>query len=562
MKRLNILRYARVSGEEQKKNETIDAQVRQIPIDMERQGLLKKDGGSYEVFFRSPTITNPTDKEGFFFDDGFNLETLDGTHQIDEILRLIQMGLVQAIFVDSSSRILRSKNAEVRGKIINILDEYDVKLFDYTGEITRGVIMEIVAAVNADEKAKIARRTQSGKIRKAKNYNAPVGGNACYGYSWDKRTNTWNIVEEEAKWIRWIAHLSVGQECRDMPESLRQLLIENPNGVSDSLIVQRCNEIGFNMTPYYQRSNQQSYLRRFPKGEMKRSWIQNQFCKERHAGKLITYLKDVSKVGKKRHIPREEKERIEIKRPAIISEELARLLAERRRDRAMMYGKNVVHKYLVRHLIYCGHCDYQMSARPGSNTKNGKTYFSTYYVCPMNKKHLPMQCPHRHNHNTKKIDPIIWDKVKSFLSDPNFVIENTKMIANEERVKQDIEKLNSEMAFLEQKKQTLQDEVSQLVTMLRKGTLSEKEFLLEKENTSKEATQMEGSIARIKNELNAKLQLLTAVDHVDLEKTRRRYEKWMNTCDFDTQVTIVKSVVSRVYVYSEGRLDICFKAVH
>jgi DNA invertase Pin-like site-specific DNA recombinase len=563
MKLLRIARYVRVSTDDQKKNETIEAQISQIPKEMERLRLLKQHGGEYELFMRNPSVTDPSLREGFFCDDGFNLESLDGDHQIKELLNLIRNEMVDAIFVDTSNRLLRSRKAEIRGHITDLLSEYDVKLFDYSGELSQGAIMEIVSCLNADDKKKIGRRTQNGKIRIAKNYNAPTAGVLGFGYEWDKNIKKWSVVEEEAKWIRWTAHLSAGRPCDDMPEGLAKLLPFHPCGVPDSKIVAACNAHGFSMLPYYERTKQRDRIAKNPLGRMKATWLTSKFKEDRYSGKLTYHFKDINQVGKMRKISNEQKEKVVITRPPILSQELADILKKKRVQRANVFGKGNVHEYLLRTVLRCGHCDTPMSARPAHTPlrPNGKRYLSTYYVCPCNRLDYTTKCSHRRTHNTRKIDPIAWQEVLKYLTDPKFIVENQKTLRSIDTLKAEIAKLEVELSSVKLSLSRNDSEMKNLVTLLRKGLLSESEFLPEKQNILREKSNLESASSRLLKAIETKLSFLRDDEHIDLQKIKEQYDLSEQQCDFKTKVAIVTAVIKQAYVYEDGRLDICFKQI-
>jgi DNA invertase Pin-like site-specific DNA recombinase len=562
MTKPKILRYCRVSTEDQKKNETIEAQIAQIPKEMARLKLLVEDGGPYELYRPNP-LAAPNDPSNFHSDDGYNLESLQGDHAIVEVLQLIRLGMIQAIFIDTNNRILRSKKAEIRGVIIDALTEYDVKLYDYTGEITQGAIMEILAALNADDKKKIGRRTQAGKIRHAKNYNAPTGGVQRYGYAYNKTKKFWYIIEEEAKWLRWSACLSLGLDRPELPENLRALLTTNPKGVSDDQIITAFNEMGFSMMPFYQRANLQFQAARNPTGRMNRNWLNSRFRDDQYCGIGTYYFKDINLVGKSKKVLKEEKEVVHITRPAIFEPEVFALLKARRKERANMYSKNNTHDYLLERVARCGVCDAIMSSRPSHSPvkKNGKKYLSCYYVCPRNLKHESEPCPHRSTHNVRKIDPLIWDQVKAFVSNPETVVANQRTMRDDARLRGEITKIESEVAGLKAQVMSADAELMSLVTYLRKKTIDEAEFVAQKAMIVHEKHERERGIFRLSQKIDEKKNLLDGIERLDMQKIQQEYAGRLELLPFDERRLLLMAVVARVHIFPDQRIEILFKEI-
>lgn len=561
---LKLLVYCRVSSQEQRKNETIERQLERIPVELKRLGLLKEDGGQYEIYSRSLLLNERDPRKVYFVDDGFNLESITEETALFEAIQLIKAGEIHGIFVDTTDRLLRSRSAEIRGRIQDLLDLHEVKVFNYYGEVPRGILLEILSAFGSEDKKAIGRKLQGGKILKTKNLGAPASGCPPYGYDWDKRKKEWRIVEDEARVLRWIVAATAGTTCVELPESLRILIDQHPDGVPDPELIIALKDLGINKLGFYERCNRQQYIKRNPSGEITRNWIHGLLRENHYCGVKRYFYRDPSLVGRGK-IDRAKKEEVVVNLPPILTQAQWDAAQVARNKRARLHGKHVRHQYLLEKVASCASCGGAMSARYSSNKKwniaekSVKEYFSLYYTCGNTAKHVPNPCASRRTHNARTIEPIVWEKVVDYIKNPEFVLANEKVLREDQTLQKVLAGLHDDLLLVEKNLRQNKEESMRQLKLLSKNILTEEEFLSLKHESQIEKLRLERTKLKIKGEIRQKEKLLAEVDSVDLSMIQKRYTERLSVLTFDEKRAILLTVVKQVIVSADNKIALSFK---
>ncbi len=561
---LKLLVYCRVSSQEQKKNETIERQLERIPIELKKQRLLKEDGGQYELYSRSPLSDEVDPSKVFFVDNGFNLESIPENTALFEAIELIRTGEINGLFIDSTDRLLRSRSAEIRGRIQDLLDLHEVKVFSNQGEIPRGVLLEIMSAFGSEDKKAIGRKLQSGKISKTKNLGAPSGGCPPYGYDWDKRKKEWVVMENEAQILRWIVATTAGVSCEGLPGSLRELVDQHPDGVPDPTLLQALIDLGVNKVSYYERTNRQHYLKENPEGNITRNWLHTLLKGDRYCGEKTFYFRDPGLVGKGK-LSSEKKERVVVQVPAIVSRDQWTAAQAARARRACVEGKNVKNDYLLEKIAYCSSCGSPMSARTGRNKKwvaskkSVQEYLSLYYVCGNSAKHRPNPCSCRRTHNARSVDPLVWNKVVRYLQDPDFIVANENIIREDRTLQKTIDGLQAEYSALDFKLKQLEKKMGRLLDAFIEGAISNVEHVAKKKELQIEKLQLEKRKSKIRIDLHSKEKLLKEMDRVDVAAIQERYRDRLASLSFGEKRSVLTALVKQVSISSSNEIHVNFR---
>jgi len=199
--------YARVSTGKQEHEETIESQIDE----------LKK---------RIEADKNTLPLENIFVDDGWTGKLLQRP-ALDKMRDAGTSGRFQILYVYDRGRLSRVFTyqeivlEELRDRDIVFVSLHDINAL--TPE--ERVLQSMQGVFHEYERVKIAERMRRGKLYKARN-GVIISGNALYGYSYIKKTDTvparWVVNEEEARIVRMIWHW-VGIEGESLRGVIKRL---------------------------------------------------------------------------------------------------------------------------------------------------------------------------------------------------------------------------------------------------------------------------------------------------------------------------------------------------
>lgn len=158
-----IAGYVRTSSDKQKKEQTIDHQKRNVSETISRV----YSGVQHEVV-------------GIFEDDGYSLEVYEEHRQIFKIIKKMDSGEINVLVLSAENRIFRSRDPELRNRIILALVRNNVEVITPTlGPISGqdpmfGLLIAMLSEMSAQEKKNLVRNMYSGKITRAINKKLPL----------------------------------------------------------------------------------------------------------------------------------------------------------------------------------------------------------------------------------------------------------------------------------------------------------------------------------------------------------------------------------------------------
>ena len=199
-RKTRVAAYARVSTSEQEKRHTIQIQVEELTQTIKERG--------WELVDR-------------YVDDGYSGELLERP-DIDRLLAEIEEKTIDVVLVTEPDRLARQfvvqklleSEIEERNACVEYLSMPPAKTDDeQLGVDVRGL-------VSAWHRGYIKRKTNAGKIEKAKN-GFVVGGKAPYGFRYVARTRKtqshYEPIEDELRWVRemfnWCARESLSVDA-------------------------------------------------------------------------------------------------------------------------------------------------------------------------------------------------------------------------------------------------------------------------------------------------------------------------------------------------------------
>ncbi len=203
-------------------------------------------------------------------------------------------------------------------------------------------------------------------------------------------------------------------------------------------------------------------------------------------------------------------------------------------------GAKGTRKYLLRGLIYCGHCGYAMVGNLHKNTGR------IYYRCNKRNNHRAERC----NNKQVKAEPLekaIWQEIVYFIKNPQTVKEliRERIGLTEVNVEPAREELREIEKAIYQKKAAR----ARVISMVSRGLITEKEAEPELMLTAKDIDVLE----RRRNELFTVLEISQAEKSAstDIAITLDKYQSLVD--NLQPVGEIIKLLVERIDVYTEER---------
>ncbi len=561
-RKLKLAPYFRVSSQTQKNEETIHRQIENFNNNW---GRLKSE---YQILTRFPFLDQKQPGNRYFIDEGYNLETWNEDSACHDLMSRCKRGEVNAIFVSELDRLCRSRSAELRGRIKDILEARDVKVITKTGEVPPGILFELLSSVSAEDKRAIMLKCQEGKITWCEREGRPPSGKIPYGYDWDRFTRKWTVVLEEVTVIRCALGLVIGKVFEDMPSEIAALARAHPLGLPTPDVVRALNMAGYNMKAYYHRNHLRRSLEINPTGTMRNGFISAIFQDDRYRGNYVVWLKEPRQIGREefKDLAREMKRKIVIKVPRIIdSDDDWKELKARRLSRKVHAKRNVNHPYLLRDLLVCSLCGIKLSARPKWGRKLRKTdgkwseYAPTlYYVCTRKLKADGFRCSATRCHAAPKADALVWNEVVKLVLDPE-LISAAQVSTTNLSPAPSLEGHESDLEELAKKCNGLNQERQRLTTLLVKELISESDFVKERERIEDEVHSMEKLQRTIRRQIEVLKKSLLEAPAVDLDKLRNSIFDRLQVLTFDEKREVVTTLLDRATLSPSGTIRISLR---
>lgn len=558
--------YCRTSTDEQKDANTIERQLTQADVELQRLGLVQANGGQYKLYPRFQHHKGDKTKL-YFVDDGYNLEREDITTAFHEMTELIKQGVIHAIYIDSIDRLFRSSSNEFRGKILDLVENYCIDIHLPSGQLTVGVILQIMAVLGAEDKTRTTRRLFLSRKQRFLDDKVPVNGLTPYGYLYNETTKDWEIVEDEAKWIRHAAYLTSGKYSNDMPESFKSLLQQHPFGVPDPALAKIFNAHGATLSNYNKRNGFKKRAEKNSDGKIKREWFTNVFDvrSKKYCGTHTAYFKDDRYLNKKVGFKIEYKA-YTINVPAILSENEWNMAVAAREKRRLSPGRHPEQNYLLSRKLICAECGCVLSAvakHPKQsfyrNTKEKKQP-TLYYKCPnaSNRNRNVRNCKSNSCHNAKTIEPLVWSKVCEFINNPVAVksLEDSKI--NKESLSARLTLLKNELSDVKKKIDNFEKQAQRFIKLNATDKITDEQFDIAMTDLNKESNIVKREKNRIEREIESTTNLIYSKNTTDIQSVINSYSQKLNLIEFREKKEIIHSVVDRAMISASGQITIEF----
>ena len=556
-KKPRLAAYFRTSSSGQEREETIVRQYDSFARWWDHHS------DQYELVTRFPKPRSKDPAQIHFADPGYNLEEWDSTKAFHELMSRAQKREVEVIWTTEIDRISRSRSNEFRGKILDIFQRADTRILTRNGEVPPGILLSLLSSIGAEDKRAIMFKCQEGKITRLERDGRPPSGKIPFGYNFNKRTNIWTVVDDEAVAIRSVASLMTGKLLPDLPPMIQAMVQAHPTGLTAAEIVGILNSAGFSLLKYYDRNNYSKWLKKNPTGHIREGFIDNLVRDDRYRGSYSIFLRDPKQVGHPdcKGMAREKKKEFKIKLPPILTNEIWEKMEEARAGRAMNSRRNVQHDYLLKDLLTCDECGISLSARPKWKArKDGVEKPTLYYVCTRKQKVSGFRCKANRCHSSPALDALIFSEVRSVvLSDDTLLAlqpTDTSLVPTAS--------ISQFEWLLEEQQKHLKglgEQRAKNITSLNKDLISEEDFKNEKSRIEDEIKAGTKTAEKLERKIRALQSANEKRPEVDLKKIRKNIGPKIDELTFEHRRQLVTTLVHQVRIKPTGEFKILLRPI-
>ncbi|MDO9575793.1 MAG: recombinase family protein [bacterium] len=465
---MKVCLYARVSTEQQEKDNTIRSQLEQL-----------------EEFARK----NRYDVVETYIDEGWSGEVL-ARPGLDRLRDDANKGIFETVLITCPDRLARKfiyqgivlEELERKGIRIIFLNQPSIK----TDEDK--LLLGMQGLIAEYEKAKIKERTRRGKLSKAKN-GYVVGGVSPYGYRYIRKAHGgkghYEINQTEAEVVRTIFDLCVNDQMsiRGITKELAKRGIRGRKGnpLTKGTIARILKNETYAGITYYNKHIQV----------------------ESSANSSEKHYKRRKKTSMR---IRPKNEWIPIKVPSIIDRNMWETAQNQLQRNSRFSTRNANHNYLLQGLIRCSNC---------GSPYYGIPYHGRYFYRCGNKYNvfpLPRTCKNG-SISTERIEPLIWDTVCEIIQQPQIVA--SQIIQRQKRKERQREYMEEQITTVKKNIANISKKEDRILDAYRDGLIDrdqlrnqmlkireEKERLIEKQQQIKVkhqyAEECEDAITNIK----------------------------------------------------------------
>src|SRR3954452_18412836 len=517
---LRVAIYARVSGEQQAKEDTIASQL---------ETIARRDAEDALV----------CDPELRFVDDGVSGSLL-ARPGLERLRDQAAAGAIDRLYVLDPDRLSRKYAYQVL--LLEELARCGVEVVFLRNPVGRGpeadLLLQVQGMIAEYERAKIMERCRRGKQHAARRGSVNVLSGAPYGYRYVGKHEgggeaRYQVLAEEARVVRKIFE-GVGQERCSIGEVCRRL---RRDGVPT-----RTGKPAWDRATVWLILKTHAYRGKAAFGKTRAGEFKPQRLRPQR-GRPELPRRPVSTVD----TPQEDQILIDV--PALVSEELfgvvqAQLEENRRRRRDRPGGG----RYLLQGLIVCKRCGYGCYGQPTSRASakgEGRVPYA-YYRCTGSDAYRfggQRLCWNKQV-RTDVLDAAVWDDVCHLLSEPERVrAEYERRRQGEEagpgREVEQINKLINNVKKL----------ISRLIDAYGDGLLEKSEFEPRVSSARERLAKLEVECQQRIGEATHEAELRLVIGQ--LEEFARRVSQELEGPDWDTRREIVRALVKQVEVDEE-----------
>ena len=519
-KRIVVAIYARVSSDQQAKNNTIGSQIESLREKIEADG---------------ETLI----EEMMFVDEGASGATLIRP-ELERLRDTITLGLIDRLYIPSPDRLSRKYAHQVL-----LLEEFsdaglDVRFLNHAIGKTpeEELLLQMQGMISEYERAKIMERNRRGKLHRAKGGSVNVLSHAPYGYRYirkqlDGTPAQYVINLPQAATVRQIFHwvgmerLSIGEVCRRLAEA--EIETQTGKAYWDRSVV-------------WEMLKNPAYVGRAAYGKTKSIALKPRVRPQRHSAETPKRPRSVERAN--------QEDWIGIAVPAIVSKEMFlavqhQLDENRKRARERRRGA----AYLLQGLTVCGHCHYAYYGKKISKAASkGKKKSYAYYRCIGTDGYRfgGQRICDNPQVRTDRLDDLVWEQVVDVLKHPERLKQEYErrldILERDEKEKYDT-------AALEKHKRNLEKGKSRLIDSYADGLIDKADFEPKISQLKIKIQQLERQIEQCKQHEVSQFELFLVISR--LEDFAKTINDRLDSIDFHAKREIIRALVKRVEIHQE-----------
>ena len=380
--------YARVSGDQQKENNTIASQTEAL--------IVFAQSHDYDVT-----------QDLIFEDEGYTGASLERPG-LERVRDLAAEGRIEAVLVYEPDRLSRKYAYQVlvmEELVRNGVETVFVKAPAMATPEDR-LVVQFQGMIAEYERAQILERSRRGKRHRARCGEVSILGGAPYGYRYHKKTldrDAWyEVIEPQASVVRdvyryyTVGHISIGAITR----KLNERAVPTRSGGAR-----------------WERSTVWGMLRN-PAYKGKACFGKTQVALRQRVTRLLRLRGGVANRNSANH-ERPREDWIEIPVPAIVSEETFALAGERLETNKIHSPRRTRVPSVVQGLVSCSKCGYAMS-RTSTRTSARMLY---YYRCLGSDSWRHRNGPVCDNRPVRQdlLEEVVWNEIVRLLENPTLI---------------------------------------------------------------------------------------------------------------------------------------------
>jgi site-specific DNA recombinase len=514
----SVALYARVSSEQQAKQQTITSQVEALRQRLRQDGFAVAD-------------------ELCFLDEGHSGSTLLRP-ALERLRDQAAAGAIDRLYVHSPDRLARKYAYQVL--LLDELKRCGVEVVFLNHDIGRSpeddLLLQVQGMVAEYERAKILERSRRGKLHAARRGSLNVLGGAPYGYRYVGRREgageaCYQVVEEEARVVRqifaWVGYerCSIGEVCR----RLRQQGLASPKGKK---AWDRSSVWGLLKNPAYQG---QAAFGKTRVGERRPRLRPLRGQPEQPRRAYSTYKTAPG-------------DQVAIAVPALVEAALFKAVAEQlaenqKRQRQSARGAS----YLLQGLVVCQHCGHAFYGKPVSRASAKGPVRYAYYRCIGTDAYRfgGERICHNGQVRTDLLDKVVWDDVRALLANPGRIQEEYERRSNSPKAAEqaDLKRLRSRI-------QTAKRGIARLIDGYEEGLLDKSEFEPRIRRAKERLGKLEGEAQTQVQQESAEQEVQEVMGH--LHAFAQRVQEGLQEACWETRREILRALVKRVEINDEA----------
>jgi site-specific DNA recombinase len=512
---LRVALYARVSGEQQEKEDTIASQLEAVTQ------RIASDGFECETELR-------------FVDDGCSgfILTRPGLERLRD---QAAAGVIDLLYVLDPDRIARKYAYQVL--MLEELSRCGVEVVFLRNPPGNGpeenLLLQVQGMIAEYERAKILERSRRGKQYAARRGSVNVLGGAPYGYRYVGKYEgggeaRYQVVAEEARVVRkifeWIGQqrCSIGEVCRRLQRDGIPTRTGKPAWDRSTVWLMLKN-------PAYKGTAAFGKTR---SGPLKPQRLRPQRGRPEQSRRPFSTVETSSE------------DQIFINVPGLVSEELfgvvqAQLEENRQRRRARAPGG----RYLLQGLIVCKRCGYGCYGKPVSRSSaKGKIPYA-YYRCTGSDAYRfggQRLCWNKQV-RTDVLDAAVWKDVSQLLAEPERV-----RVEYQRRLQATGTDTNHELEHINKIIKNIRKLIARLIDAYGDGLLDKSEFEPRILSARERVARWEDEYRQQETEVTQEAELRLVIGQ--LEEFARRISEEMREPSWETRREVIRALVKKVEV--------------